>query len=368
MHFFAARFHCCNEQMDLTSEHFRAYVFLELKRGRKPFEILEQLRETGLDNIPSQSTICRWCKDFTEGTRTSVKDAPREGRPRTSSSDPSIARVKDMIFREPKLSTRQLAELLDIPHSSIHQILTEELLLTKVCSVWVPHMLSPQNKEARVAGATALRSFLSSHPDNELLRQYVTEDETWIFFQDIHPKQENKTWLAPGQPRQQVCRQQLTDKKTMLLVAFTCDGKFNVDVTGKNDPINAERYSEFVHSTGDRWRVLRSDPLKLSQVWWQHDNARPHTAALTTEFFERRGIETIKQPPYSPDLNLADRFLFKHLKKELRKSSYSTAEEVKVASLQVLRAIPKERLATELNKLKRHCHLVITQRGNYITP
>ena len=157
------------------------------------------------------------------------------------------------------------------------------------------------------------QQLLDTHVDG--LRRYVTEDESRIFFDSIQPKESNKVWLCPGQPRPQVCRQQLTTAKTMLLVAFTCDKKFNVAVTQKNLTVDADR---FVHSTGERWRRLTRDPVKLTDLWWQHDNARPHSSQTMKEFFNQCSVTMIWQPPYSPDMNLADRFLFKLLKKELR--------------------------------------------------
>ena len=54
--------------MDLSLEHYRAYVFLELQRNRKPSQIFAQLQVTGVVDIPSQSTVFLWCKRFKEGT------------------------------------------------------------------------------------------------------------------------------------------------------------------------------------------------------------------------------------------------------------------------------------------------------------
>ena len=57
--------------MDLSGEHFKAYVFIEMKRGKSPSEIIEQLKESGADNVPGNSAIYLWVKQFKEGTRTS---------------------------------------------------------------------------------------------------------------------------------------------------------------------------------------------------------------------------------------------------------------------------------------------------------
>ncbi len=353
--------------MDLSAEHFRAYVFLELQRQGTPSEIYAQLQETRVSNIPCRATVFNWCKQFQEGLRTTLSDAPRSGRPTSSSSDQVIAKVKDAIFSSPRLSTRQLSDLLYIPRTSVNRILREELLLRKVCSVWVPHSLTAQNKECRVKGATDLQVFFKAHSEDDLMRLYVTQDETWVLFNDIAPKEKNKVWIPPGQPRPQIVRQQLTWQKTMVLLAFTCNNKFNVEVTQRCETVDAQRYTDFVHHTGEKWRTLRRDPVHLNEVWWQHDNARPHTSALTNEFFARRHIQRIPQPPYSPDLNLCDRFVFKFLKKSLRETTFSTANEVKTASLHVLKSIPEDRMRSELNKLRDHCQRVIDIGGGYVT-
>lgn len=353
--------------MDLLPEHYRAYVFLELQRGKKPCDIYRQLQETHVADIPSQRTIYLWCEQFATESRHSLHDAPRSGRPSTSSSDASIAAVRELVFQFPRLSTRQMSLLLNLPRTSVNRILKEELLLSKVCSVWIPHVLSDSNKADRMAGAKELKRFFDNHSEEDLLRLYVTEDETWVLFHGINTKEENKVWLPPGQHRPQVPHQGLTWEKTMILVAFTCNKKFSVEATERGETVNADYYKCFINKTGEKWRKLRSDPVRLSDVWWQQDNARPHLASTTQEFFQQRGICQIKQPPYSPDMNLCDRFLFKLLKKELRKCDYSIADEVKTASLQVLRAIPEDRFTQELRKLREHCVAVIHAAGNYVT-
>ncbi len=73
--------------MELSKEHFRAFAFIESERGCTPIEIYEQLLEAHVKDPPSRATVFRWCKDFTDGTRTSLFDAPRPGRPVTATSE-----------------------------------------------------------------------------------------------------------------------------------------------------------------------------------------------------------------------------------------------------------------------------------------
>ena len=76
--------------MELNKEHFRAYAFIEQQRGRTATEVYEQLQETQMTDLPSRATVFLWCKDFTEGSRTSLCDQPKRGRPSTSTADENI--------------------------------------------------------------------------------------------------------------------------------------------------------------------------------------------------------------------------------------------------------------------------------------
>ena len=115
-------------------------------------------------------------------------------------------------------------------------------------------------------------------------KHWITEDETWQLFQPILTKQENKAWLSPDDAKCRVVSPKLTNKKTMIILAFTADTKFSVEVSKPKETVTGERYIDFIRNTGEKWRRLHSTPTKLSEVWWQHDNARPYKASLTKRF------------------------------------------------------------------------------------
>ena len=95
------------------------------------------------------------------------------------------------------------------------------------------------------------------------------------------------------------------------------------------------------------------------------DNARPHTSALTSNYFTSRQIEQLKQAPHSPDLNLCDRFLFYWLKSDFKRNGlkFKSADEVKKAALQVVRSWRLSSLRKEVDLLMDHCRLVIEAGG-----
>jgi transposase len=256
---------------------------------------------------------------------------------------------------------------LNLSKETIRRILVDDLLFTKVCSVWIPHSLSDENKVQRVHCATSLTHFFALHSMDDLMRLFAVEDETWVPFVGCNTKEENKVWIPPQAKRPRTVRPNLTPHKTMVSLVFTGNGKVNVDVTERGETIDSGSYVNFVHTTGERWRKLKTDPTCLRELYWMHDNARPHSAVNTRDFLTKRDVKLVRQAPYSPDLNLCDRWLFKHMKKELRHCNLTCATDVREETLRIFRSIPKERFERELLKLKEHCQLVQASQGDYIT-
>ena len=352
--------------MELSNESFRSYVFIEMRRGQNPTEIYAQLQEAQLKNSPSRATVFRWFREFNEGERTSISDRPRSGRPSSSVTHSNIETVSEELTENPKQSLRVLSEVVGISKEAVRRILHDHLQLRKVCSVWVPYRLSDANKIARVECARQLIRIFDDNSLEDCLRLWATEDETWVLFDGLETKQQNKAWLPIGASRPRIVSPKITNRKTMLIVAFTGDGKINIDAMKPGEAMNSDRYIEFIQNTGTKWRTLRSRPTRLREIWWQHDNARPHSAAATCRYFEGRGVQLIRQAPYSPDLNLCDRWLFSELKKSLRKMQFDSADEVRNAALHAFRQLQRERFEKELKRFREHCQRVIEAEGDYV--
>lgn len=350
--------------MEAHSEHFRFYTYTRQKLGYDANDIFVELQSVWPNDCPSERTIRRWCQDFREGVRTTLEDKERRGRPRTSRTDSTIKEVKELIEGNPKLSSRDLADVVGVGHSTILEILNEDLHMRNVCCVWVPHELSAENKQLRINCAKHIRQSLL-HVDYRDI--YAVEDETYVNFTPQASKAENRTWIHESAPRQQVVRQGLTNKKCLLMVAFTPNKRFSVSALPYGKTVDAECMVEFLRHTGDKWRTLRSSPIHLNDLLWQMDNARPHTARVVQLFMEQRRVQTVWQSPYSPDLNLCDRFLFRWMKSDLQGQTFHDHKEVEEAALHVLRDMSEESLVAEVQKLLDYCQLVIHENGEYVT-
>ena len=158
----------------------------------------------------------------------------------------------------------------------------------------------------------------------------------------------------------------MTDKKTLVLLAFTGDKKLSVKALPYGTMINSDAYIDFCRNTGEKWRVLRKNPKTLKSLHWQHDNARAHTSKDTRKFFENRGVHMVFQSPYSPDFNLCDRWLFRELKKRLGIVTYKSHTEIEEAIKSAFRSIPEEHFLKQIRLLFDYCQAVIDSNGEYV--
>lgn len=349
--------------MEFDKEHLKFYAYVETCNGGSAKDIHSKLAKAVGDKAPGYSTIKRWCKDISDNNF-SVQDAQKTGRPSSSNTKDNITKISNLIEGNPRLSTRQLAEEIDLNKETVRQILVG-LGLRKICSVWVPHSLTQANKEKRVEMAHTILAALQTLGPS-VPRLYAVIDETWVVYAPLGTKQENKVWLAHGAKRHQIPRPALTKDKSLLTVIYTANGKFNCQALPYGVTINSDRYCDFLRQTGDRWRTLRSDPTRLNEISLQQDNARPHTSATTTNFLTSRSVTRIAQPPYSPDYNMLDRWVFAYLKKSFRKVTFTCPQQIEDMALQLLRAVPLERMSHEIEKLKSHLANVINNHGSYI--
>jgi histone-lysine N-methyltransferase SETMAR len=71
------------------------------------------------------------------------------------------------------------------------------------------------------------------------------------------------------------------------------------------------------------------------------DNARPHTAKLSTQYFNENRMKSVLHPPSSPDLAPSDFYLFGHVKRCLAGLSFEDADQLLAAVEGVLEGIKK---------------------------
>jgi hypothetical protein len=353
--------------MNCDREQGRFYTYVEYKRGKKPKEIFDALCEVFGDDGPGYSTVKRWAADFTSGQRMSCEDESRCGRPVSGCGDGNVELIKRLVEDCPSISIRSLAGDSGVPYTTVQRILRDQLKYRWIASYWVPMTLNANQRQHRVDAARAIRDRLLAMGDERYTR-YVCEDETWIRFDLENTRSSARVWIPQGTSRPQIPSNKLTARKCLLAIAFTMNKRVNVKAFPYGESIDGEGYLAFVSETGEKWRKLRSSPVKLNELAWQHDNARPHIKKCVQEFFTRKGLEWIHQSPYSPDFNLCDRWLNNHLKQSLRNEVFNDSMEVEARVVQLMRAVDENEYRRQLDLLIEHFAIVIADNGEYITP
>jgi histone-lysine N-methyltransferase SETMAR len=71
------------------------------------------------------------------------------------------------------------------------------------------------------------------------------------------------------------------------------------------------------------------------------DNARPHTAKLSTQYFDENRMKSAPHPPYSPDLAPSNFYLFGYVKRCLARLSFEDVDQLLAAVEGILEGAEK---------------------------
>ena len=96
-----------------------------------------------------QDSNVRVVEMFQKG-RTSVDDDPRSGQPSTSKTDDNVAKVREVIRSDRRLTVREVAEEVSISKTVCHEILTENLGMHRIAAKFVPRLLTDDQKQNRL--------------------------------------------------------------------------------------------------------------------------------------------------------------------------------------------------------------------------
>ena len=146
------------------------------------------------------STIRRWNNEIKRG-RQSLLDDERSGRPSTSTSEDQIRAVEELVNNDRRMRIANIAHTLGTC-GSVHEILLQHLVYSKVSARWVPKILKPEQKATRVRFSTQLldRYNLDREDFEKLI---ITKDECLIYFYDPDTKRDSMEWRRgpEGAPR-----------------------------------------------------------------------------------------------------------------------------------------------------------------------
>lgn len=349
--------------MELSNRDFRAMIFYDFKRGLSYHESFDTLRTTFGDKSPSIATIHFWFREFKRGRKT-LEDDPRPGRP-TSVANDENARAVDKVIRDQRnITLRGIKDKVGFSTASIRKILRDRLHARKLVSRWIPHLLTPDQKEARVKWCQEmLKKF--DRGRSKRTDDIVTGDETWIYCYEPESKQQSRVWVFDDEPRPTKLKRSRCVAKQMVAVFVR---KFGVVAAIPLEPgktVNAQWYANTC--LPEVFKQLRATRPKtgLRGLLLHHDNARAHTAAFTLGFLDKAGVKLLRHPPYSPDLAPCDFYVFRELKRRLRGKRFESPKEAIDAMNVILGDMSKESFKDCFDKWFQRMDKCIRVNGEY---
>lgn len=332
------------------------------KLGKTATETHEMLVQVYGQDAVSRKCVYDWFVRFRAG-KESVEDEPRSGRPSTSRTPENTERVRKMLTEDRRLTLRLIAEELGISKDTVRTIVHEELGKRKICSRFVPHMLTDEQKARRFEICGDFIDMCDRDPT--FLGSIVTGDESWCYQYDPETKRQSMEWRAPSSPRQTKSRAVKSKVKTMLITFFDKEGIIHKEFVPAGQTVNAAFYLEVLKRLLQRIRRVRPQMFQTGNWMLLHDNAPSHTSIMVRQFLTQRGVTVLQHPPYSPDLAPADFFLFPRLKQALKGSRFADVEEVQNHVTAILKTIPHQDFSNSFQALYERCQKCVVASGEY---
>jgi histone-lysine N-methyltransferase SETMAR len=126
----------------------------------------------------------------------------------------------------------------------------------------------------------------------------------------------------------------------MFTIVWNPRGFHLIKVLEKGCKFNTGYYLAEILEPLPQWRSNEAAGNKR-QLLLHADNARPHTAKLSIQYFNENRMKSSPYPPYSPDLAPSDFYLFGYVKRCFAGLSFEDADQLLTALEGVLEGIEK---------------------------
>ncbi|XP_050527794.1 protein GVQW3-like [Daktulosphaira vitifoliae] len=182
--------------MERTIEQ-RVSIKFCVKLKKTATETLKMIQEAFGEDALSRTQVFEWHKNFRDG-REDVHDEQRIGRPVSTHTDANVKKVRDVLNNDRRLSIRMIADEVGIDKMTVHNIITNDLGMRKICAKLVPKVLTDEQKERRVAVASEMIDRLQT--ESEILDRVISGDESWVFKYDPETKRQSTEWHTLASP------------------------------------------------------------------------------------------------------------------------------------------------------------------------
>lgn len=334
---------------------FKSIVYYLDAKGLSAVQIHKELKETFPKDAPGYSTVTKYLR---EQSFTYAQDAGTENL-KKAQHEIIIDAILKALDKQPFASVRELAKLISIPKTVIHDYLVHVMGYQNKHLRWVPHELTSAMKNNRVELAAVLHHKLTKNL-NKSRHMVVTLDESWFYLEYLH----SAIWVQENQTPPSRARRMISSKKAMLTIVWTKKEIFFVDLLPKGTKFCSNYY---LHNILEPLVDIINPPEKRSKtiIHFHQDNARPHTANCIKEFCSENNIKVLPQPPYSPDITPSDFFLFGYIKDKLKGEFFDDENELLHKVEEICNEISPTKLKQVFNTWCTRLEWVANNGGEY---
>ena len=122
---------------------------------------------------------------------TSCQDEHRNSRTNEMTTTGMVQEIHEMVLKQRRLKVHELADMVGISKGAVHCILTENLDMRKLCTRWMPGLLTIKQKKRREYVST--ECFVMFHSNKaDFSRRFIIMDETWVYHFTPEMKKQSK--------------------------------------------------------------------------------------------------------------------------------------------------------------------------------
>ena len=312
-----------------------------------------------MENIPYPGH-----KSFLEG-REKVEDEPRAGRLSTSKPDDNVERVRSVVSSDRRLTLRMISSELNLIRFTVHQILTQDLDMRKVCAKMVPKNLTTEQKANRRDMCLDLLDRFEREPEFFSRVRVIAGDESWILEYDPETKGQIREWHTAKSSYPRKARISKSKFKSILICFFFWQ------LGDRTQGICATRtkcQSNFL--PGSLWKTQGKGGT-CATTHCTHLDAAPRQRPMSHGSLHQWIFGKKKKhflwflSPYSPDLSPCEFFLFLRLKNHLKVCHFGTLDNIKESVTDELKGIPAEAFQHCYEQRKQRLRRCVAAQRNY---
>ena len=286
-----------------------------------------------------------------------LHDAPKSGRPRSSCSEPSLERVKDVFEEEPTISIRRASSQMDLPRSSLHRSLKQLKL-----KPWRPRRVQALKDDDNEARLKFCRWFVRECEKNPNFQDRIVWTDESSFKINGRMNRQNSVYWAKENPH-------ITEAVELNVPGLMFWGGISsAGIVGPylfEESVNGENYLELLQ--GDAVSAIPRNKL------FMQDGAPAHFAIEVREFLDKRFNRwigrsgTVAWPPRSPDLTPCDFSLWGLMKDDLRSQQFEDNHQLEDAIRQKFSEInnDKDLCRRICRSVLDRCRMCITANGGH---